>query len=385
MSNANQKRYTIKIIKDINDTTIVRKWKCLERASDCFPQMYYEWCEPWWRIQSDDRELHIVMVEDDANKIVGIAPLCIELRLGLRVLRSYPVRSVDFYSFVVENAPRETEITETIIGYLMTFKSWDIVHLFNVNNRSSLFTHALENGYKCNPVTYINAANLKGLSSEEYLAKLSRDTRKRIRNKMRKLDKLGRVRLQCIEDSEQYLRNSNVLRSLYKERWSDDYSLPPDDEYYQCRNQAVMDLFDKNKMVLFILKVDSKIISCCLGFKHQSVFYLWKIVHDPDFGKLSPGILMRIKIIEELISRGYAHINFMSGDYSYKRQLAPQGPESINYELLACNGSFRGRIYLRYRLHWQDRLKKHYYQLLENRHVRVMKRRLELLRKKQKI
>ena len=78
-------RNTICVFEDIHDLELVRYWKRLEEETDCFPQMYYEWCEPWWRVQSDNRALHIVTVQNKEKEIVGIAPLCIERRIGLRI------------------------------------------------------------------------------------------------------------------------------------------------------------------------------------------------------------------------------------------------------------------------------------------------------------
>ncbi len=64
--------YSIRIIEDIHDPDLVRHWKRIAEETDCFPQMFYEWCELWWRLQSKKQELHILAVEDENARIAGI-------------------------------------------------------------------------------------------------------------------------------------------------------------------------------------------------------------------------------------------------------------------------------------------------------------------------
>ena len=376
--------HAICVFKDIHDPELVRHWKRLEEETDCFPQMYYEWCEPWWGVQSDNRELHVVTVQNKEKEIFGIAPLCIERRMGLRILRSYPVRSIDFYSFLVKEGPYEQEIVRTITSYLKTFTSWDVVHIYNANDRFFRWSPIEEAGFVVKPITDILGVDFNGSSFDDFLGKLSRNTRQEFRKKLRRLEREGNVKLICIQDAAGYLAQVDEMKHLYNTRWLDDNRLPPDDKYYQCRHKAVTSLLDRKRMVLFLLCLDGQMVAYSLGFIHKQIFYDWKASHAPTFDKFSPGVLIIGKIIEELISRSFTHFNFMVGDYHYKQSWASQGAESTNHQLFSCGSSVRGRLYLKYQLEWRDRLREYYYHFLENPHVRELSRRLQTLSKSRK-
>jgi CelD/BcsL family acetyltransferase involved in cellulose biosynthesis len=366
--------YTIRVIEDIHDPDLVHHWKRIEDETDCFPQMYYEWCEPWWRLQSGNRKLHIVAVEEGNHKIVGIAPLCVEKRFGLSVLRSFPIHFGDFYSFLVQEDGQSCEIIEAIVDYVRTYSAWELFHLFNVNSKSELWGTLQNKDFLARKVTDIIAANFAGLSFNEFMKTLSYRSRKEFGKNIRKLEQDGKVTLECVRDSSGYTTNENMLRRLYDARWADDHLLPLDNIYYQCRNEAIKACYSKGKVALFLLKLDGRIIAFELGFLYGQIFYGWKVSHDPDYNFYSPGALIIGKIIEELISMKFTQFNFMTGDYSYKRSWAPGEAESANYELFACGRSVRARLYFKYRLEWRDKLRKFYHTLLDIRWVRLLKR-----------
>ena len=74
MSDSN---YTIKIYNDINDTELKTAWVKLQHETEVFPQMFFEWIEPWVRLRFGNRKLYIITVVENGN-IIGIAPFCIE-------------------------------------------------------------------------------------------------------------------------------------------------------------------------------------------------------------------------------------------------------------------------------------------------------------------
>lgn len=88
------------------------------------------------------------------------------------------------------------------------------------------------------------------------------------------------------------------------------------------------------------------------------------------------------KIIEALIADNYSEMNFMAGDYPWKRSWAPGEPQSVNHEFFASDRSLRARLYLKYRLAWRARLRARYYAMLEIRWVRALKRWLEAQRRR---
>jgi CelD/BcsL family acetyltransferase involved in cellulose biosynthesis len=374
--------YSIRIISDMYDPDLIRHWKRIEEVTECFPQMYYEWCEPWWRLQSGNRKLHIVSVEDENREIVGIAPLCIEKQYGLRILRSFPVHFGDFYYFLIQDDGHYGEIVDAIADYVKTYAAWELVHLFHVNSKSMLWKTLLNKQFNSKKLTNICVANFADLSFNEFLKTLSHNRRQKYSRSFRRLEESGNVTLEYIENASGYMAYLEEMKRLYNDRWADDHTLPPDDVYYQCRNEAVSAIFEKNKMILFILKSNDKVICFDLGFMHNQTFYDWKGSHDPNYDWVSPGIVNIAKIIEELISRGYKEFNFMAGDYEFKSSWSTEGAGSANYELFACGHSILAGLYLKYRMEWRDELREFYHSILKINWVRATTRWMQTQRRR---
>lgn len=374
--------YTIRVIEDIHDPALVHHWKRIEEDADVFPQMYYEWCEPWWRLRSGKRKLHVVAVEDSQGKIVGIAPLCIEKRFGLRVLRSFPIHFGDFYAFLVAPDADERAVHKALLQYLTTYRTWRLVHLYNINSRSKCYEALVKAGFPAKHLSEILVADFSGICFGEYMAGLSKNTRLQFGKKLRRLEKLGQVTLEVIEDAAGYAEHAEAMRYLYCARWADDHRLPPDEQQNACRDEAVQSLFAKGKMALFLLRLDGQIKIFRLGFLHRKTYFGWKVGHDPEVNKYSPGSLILGKIIEELTHRNYSSVNFMTGAYGYKRSWATEGAESTNYELFTCGTSLQARAYLKYRLHWRDNLRARYHALLKFGWIRAAKRWIETQRRR---
>ena len=366
----------IHVFENIDDPFLKSEWERLETEADVFPQMYYEWCEPWWRLRSGNRKLHIVTVIEGKDKIVVIAPLCIEKRFGLRILRSFPIHFVDFYSFLYEDGESSRQILKLLIEHLTAYTDWDVVHLYNVNDRTLFWTELRDNGFSSNLLCQIRVADFTGMNYEEYLRTLSHNSRKLYRKKLKRINLNSSVRLERFEDSSDYLVKVRIMKSMYNQRWSDDFTQPPDDDHYIMRNEAVINMFKKRKMILYLLRNSDDLISFRLGFLHDDTFWDWKVSHNQKYEEFSPGMLIIGLIIEDLISRDLKKLNFMAGDYQYKRSWSTPEASSGNYELFASRRNIMAYLYVRYRLRWRSRLRLLYYTLLKVSWVRAINRRV---------
>ena len=191
-------RFRVRVIDDIHDPRLVRDWKRIQEETDCFPQMHYEWCEPWWRLRSGKRKLHIVAVEDANQKIVGVAPLCIERRFGLRVLRSFPVHFGDFYFFLADEGEDRGRIHEAIIDHATSFSACGLF-TSQLNSKSPTSASLVDRDLV--PTRHGNRCNgFKDLSFDNYLA-LSVNTRSYFGKKWRRLERARQSKLIRIEDA----------------------------------------------------------------------------------------------------------------------------------------------------------------------------------------
>ena len=360
----NSKELTIKVFDDIHDVDLKKAWVKLQYENDVFPQMHYEWMEPWVRLRFGKRKLHIVAVLEK-DEIIAIAPFCIENKIGLKILHTIPIHFGDFYS-IISNESKE--IIEVILEYLKSCINWSVVHFFNVNNKNTLSACLSNNkDFKEKKVVDIHEANFDGLSFQEYLLTLSKNTRGQYRNKWNRLSKKGDVKLEAITSSESYELNTAEMNKIYNLRWKNDNIPLLTQAYYNMRNEAIKPYFDKKSAILYRLSLNDEAIAYRLGFLHNKTFFEWKVIYNPEYSYYSPGNLLVGKIIEDILPKGFNRFNFMTGDYRYKKSWVSEKNTSTNYEYLYARKLSFGQYYVTYRLKYRESIKKAFYILKESK------------------
>jgi CelD/BcsL family acetyltransferase involved in cellulose biosynthesis len=343
----------IRIFQDIDDAELVRSWRRLQKEYNYFPQSHYDWCAPWWRILRGKRQLYIVAVKDDEQKIVGIAPCCIERTSGFALLRSFPIHFGDFFTFILDKSGSYRKIAEAIITHLQTFKHWHAVKLDQVNSKDPLYSYLLESGFLNKKMTDIFIADFAGKPINEFMRTLSKNSRKGIMKKVRRIQRDYPVEFIEVSDYTIYLDYFSDLKEVFFRRRGTQKA----ENKYQCRNIAISSLFDEDQMRLYLLKVNGNLIGYKLGFKHDSCFYSWQVAHDPHYSKYSPGHIITYLIISNSDSSGISRINFMGGGHDYERTWAKSGLVTGNYSMLNPSRSVKGRLIENYFLKLRQHLK----------------------------
>jgi CelD/BcsL family acetyltransferase involved in cellulose biosynthesis len=346
-------KYLVKVYKRLDDAQLEAGWKKLQRRENVFPQMYYEWVAAWWNEKEEVNDLYVISVLDQDQEIVGIAPFFIERVACIRVLRSMPVHFGDFFDFLAidDNAIRE------ILNHLRGFRGYAAIHIFNVNSGSTLHHYLSDSRVPERKVVNVMAPEFAGKSFDEFLLTLSRNTRQSYRKRLRRLAKEGRLELQKIVDRIGYEEKFHHTKRLYNLRWKGGSRPLLDDDYYRMRNAALGPLFDKGLAVLYLLSLNGTVIAYRLGFLHQGTFYDWKTSHDPEYDYYSPGFLSIGLIIESLIQDGYTRLNFMAGDYQYKRSWTNNEDHSYNSEFVSYRKYSLGFFFAKYIVSVRERLK----------------------------
>jgi CelD/BcsL family acetyltransferase involved in cellulose biosynthesis len=69
---------------------------------------------------------------------------------------------------------------------------------------------------------------------------------------------------------------------------------------------------------LFFLEVGGVRVAAVLGFDYGDSFYLYNSGYDPEYSRLSVGLLLKALCIKESIARGKKHFDFLRGSEPYK-------------------------------------------------------------------
>jgi CelD/BcsL family acetyltransferase involved in cellulose biosynthesis len=370
------KNLSIVIHNDFSDKSLVYHWQRIQEEAEVYPQMYYEWCETWWRYRASNRKLYIITVVEDENNIVGIAPLCLENKFGVRILRTFPIRFGDFYSFLIEKNHIQNEILSTIIRHIKTFDAWEFVQLSKINNRIQLFNLLNNKDFYKNILTRVHAVDISNITYEEYIKSLTKNLRKEYSKRLRRIQEIGSLNLEVVEDFNIFAEYHDTFRNIYKERWGDDNKKPPSDSYYSMEKNVVNNLSKKNKIILFVLKLSNDIVAYRWGISHKKIYFAWRVSYNPDYEKYSPGLLLIGQAIKALIERKYKLLNFGAGDYEWKRRWSTPAEESANYEFCMSGKSIRARIYFKYRTEWHEHLSAMYGKLLKISWFRIVNRQI---------
>ena len=298
----NQK-YEIDFYEDLHAHDLRIAWERLGKTST-YPQMHFNWLEPWIRLRMGQRKLRVFTAKLD-NDIILIAPFCIEKKLGIRTLVSVPIHYGDRYEFIHQRGLMNIDIVhKLVLKEIYSSKSYAAVIINQVLKGSELY-HALSAfGVPKTSLVKCPLTTFETTSYSDFFNSLKGKVRRNYKSRLKKLLVLGDIQFEINDDSVYYEQHQGEFRVLYEKRWRNIDSSLPDDNYYECRRQSFTAMLDKKHALNIVLKLDGKVIGYRLGFLHDNIYYDWKICYDVEYSKYGLGAVMTAKLVEDLINKG---------------------------------------------------------------------------------
>lgn len=350
----------IQVFEDINDTELKTAWQKLQHECQAFPQMYYEWIEPWVRLRFNNRKLRIIAVKD-SNQIIAIAPFCINRRFGIKILESIPIHYGDRYEFIIDkNHAYYKTILKCIFSEISNSKLYSTIVINQISKGSKTYNQLNNNDFLKKELVKCPVSVIDNTSYNEFLSKLKSKVRSNFRNRLRKLNKLGDLTFEVNSDSNYYLDNQKEFREMYEKRWMDVDRKLPDNIFYKCREESFCAMLDKEIAYNIVLKLNENIIGYRLGFIYDNRYYDWKICYDVDYKKFGLGAIMTAKLIENLIENKIIELNHGAGGYSYKTDWTPQQRYTENFKFVKHTTIFFGKLMVNYEIKYKDMFKRLY-------------------------
>jgi hypothetical protein len=357
-------QHKIEVYNNIHDSRLSLSWMKLQK--DVFPQMHYEWIEPWCSKNKAILNLHIVaVVRQTDNSIVAIAPFAIYGKF-VKTIKSIPVHFGDLYELILENSEEKRKSIDSILEYLKSFKEWDIVHIAKIYNQGLFFIKVVEQGFFSKNLTTFHYADLRYDGIDDFLMTLSTKTRGEYKRRLRRLSERGNVEIEFADDIEIYDNYFKRLKEIYEERWRNDYIALPSAEYYKLQRKVLSAFATKKIFCLILLKIDENVIAFRWGFIFNEAFFDLRVSYDPEYEKYYPGIALIGKSIEALMDRKVKGFNFGAGDYDWKRKWAGKGLEKNIMEVFIARGTPFAQLILKYNLKYKKKFKGIYDKLLGN-------------------
>lgn len=193
------------------------EWRELYDASPrATPFQSWEWLYSWWESYGEGRGLRLIVVRSDEGLLVGVLPLMVERRQGVRRLLLVGTRQTDYLDAVVREGWEE-EVSEAAFRALSRVGSWHVADFQEVRPEAALWEVVgrwevpqtrLRHGM-C-PVVEIGPW-------EETVASLSKNHRHSVRKAVRRAEADGLVR--GMVGPEEVDRATRALAEMLREQW----------------------------------------------------------------------------------------------------------------------------------------------------------------------
>lgn len=322
----------IRIIKEENDfLSLKTDWDKLAANLVCVNS--FDWLYAWWKNFKDRNELHILVAEDN-DKIIGIAPLYIQ---KTRALKFIPLKKLcflggdlsDYQDFLIEESNDKEEVFKAFFDYITGNTSYDLLDLCHINSdypnfelwkKYSGLNYSKFEVYRENHKSDLS----KFQSYEDYYSKLDKKLRSNINRRQNRIKKSGInveyvIKKDITKEDIATIAEINIKRQrfLYKKGNRKRFC------YYldKKKNNFIREYFcsDKNssKAIAYI-KLNNIPAGYNLIVLSKSTFSLWNCAFDNEFEDYCPSKLLFCELIKYAFENNYRYFDFMRGNDPYK-------------------------------------------------------------------
>ena len=331
-------------------------WDALVRAAPRpSPFLLHGWVVEWWRHLADGRSLAVGVARRD-GVLVGLLPLCVRRRLGVRVAEFLGGHESALADLLL--APGEDPMTGAAL-LQATRDLYDAADLSGLPASSRLQAAAPDGALRMIERVSAPYLTMAGGFDEVYRARTSSKTRNTHKRRLRQLEQLGAVQFRVVRDPAQLLAALTEAQRLHELRWA---GRPDRSEFTTPRGRvfhraALEQLAPLDVVRIVLCELDGRAIAHHYYFALDGRMVVHCLAFDPALGHTSVGLLTNLEALRAAGDEGLTRVEFLGGDERYKLELADglaplyqaiglaRGPRG-----LAVSGSRRAAIDLRVRL-----------------------------------
>lgn len=312
------------------------EWRELFSRIECpVPFLSIEWMGAWWRQCGGFDRLCVVAVREPQGSLVAVAPFYLRVsRLqnrGARVLSLLGNGSMgsEYLNLLVDPWYSRPAIDAITYWVMEQRGEWDYVEFVKGDQDSPIFRTLCERFKSCGMSScevwsgvspYIRLPR----SFEEYLSGVSSNLRYNFRRRRKALEREGKIELHVVQDWPTIQASYGELLRLHRQRFrqKDEMSDFLDPVAQRFHIEALHRMSAGGMARLFVLRVGGKAIAALYGFSAGKRFSFYQSGMDPDWSRLSVGLVLMGYSIEEAIRSGHDEFDFLEGDQPYKYQWA---------------------------------------------------------------
>jgi CelD/BcsL family acetyltransferase involved in cellulose biosynthesis len=288
--------------------------------------MTYDWIRCWWESFGEDKELFIILVKDEHDKMIAIAPLMISEKkyrcITLKAISFIKDDNASHADFLITE--RYQEVFKLMFECINAKKEWDIAifeGIFSETHTWNALTEFLKDkGYNRIFEQYSSPYLQIDVDWKSFLAKKSSRFRKTMRNELNRLNKLGKITINELTHSPDLKDIVNEIAALSSRSWKkrvngDMGKNSANLIFYQKLSEIAQEL---GWLSIWVLKADNEAIAMEYHLKYKNKVYALRGDFDEKFKFYSPGSILEYSIIEKLFINNVEEYDMCGDGYEYK-------------------------------------------------------------------
>lgn len=299
--------------------------RLLERSASRSLFLTWEWVEAWWKNYRQNGDRLFVLLAEEDDELIGIAPLYLR---RIKFLRLFNLRALfflgdgswdsDYLDFIVA-AGREGEVINEFFRCLGRLDDWDLALLNEIPESSPNLAHIADCSRRSN-LTFRASEVACGYTPlpdnwPSYLASLKPRFRTKVRSSLKRLEEEPQARFERCSDYGSLVSTLAALFELHGKRWAlrhqqGVFVFPGKKAFYMDIARAFL---KKEMLRLYSLRLGDKVVACQIGFEYNNALYHLQEGFDPEYESLSVGIALRAYVFRECIARGLREYDFLGG------------------------------------------------------------------------
>jgi CelD/BcsL family acetyltransferase involved in cellulose biosynthesis len=303
------------------------------------------------------QELFIVAVHD-GDKPIGVLPLV----RGSRKSSGIPYRILCFCN--VGMMPRNTFYTDAHDNQEAVFRAawnhlfanrshWDMLELANVPDTCPFHRFVLESEHAKGYALIQNQGfiapyiELTG-TLEDYLASLSKGTRKDLRKHVKHFEETGASHVvRFYEKPEEIAEGLQNLEIVHNNSWKGSYASPHFSQFYQ---EITPILAARDEVKIAIALLDDVPIGGAYMLCKNGSYYGCIRDYDQKYKEYAPGILLLDFQLEHLLQEGGKIFDFCGQTYDHKEKFGTGHHNHSTFQI--CHSGFKSRMVYSAKTFW---------------------------------
>lgn len=296
------------------------------------PFRSWDWASTWWQYYGhwdSSRELFVLGVFDEFDKLVGLAPWYIESSMAFgRIVRFLCSGEVCAdYLDILSRPGMENPVAEALADWIAAELAdhADIVELTAIDSEGSTVEKLADRlGNDVCTIHRRSGDNCWRISLpptvDEYVAGLSKNGRKPFRKIEHRMLDSGRAALRTAQTAEEVAESVELLIDLHKRRFmcNGRQTSCGSDRFWNFHRDLAQKMLRRGNLLLHVLDIDGIPAAAEYQFSGGGTCYAYQSGIDPERLKSSPGRVIMVALIRWAVSQGYHKFDLMRGDEPYK-------------------------------------------------------------------